>query len=201
MLRPRVSFLFFPERLIPDSFYRDASQYQCFDRPEFKRYLLAMDEEGIWVSHVQKIVEENPHPQMNGPRPPRTLAPSLEPKPDKTSNLQDEDLTELQDLSQAIVEPRDEEYDERGSAREDLANVMRCSYSRFFAQVMTQCAQRQAPGSHPSRIFALLTRYSDGQGYWSFSPATTLCVILASVDIAGLKARATPFYELGDLLV
>jgi hypothetical protein len=130
---PRVSFMFLPERLIPDSFYQSSEHYQSFQRPEFKPYFLAMDEEGIWVTHVQRIVEANPLPQMAGPRPSRCPANHEESTTETQDTVAIDCVGHPKQLTQLLP-------DHWSSL--DGSLVTRTSQTHFFENIMVQCAQR-----------------------------------------------------------
>lgn len=125
--------MFLPEKLIPDSFYQSSEHHQSFQRPEFNPYFLAMDEDGIWVTHVQRIAEANPVPQMMGPRPNR-CPPKVGGTIAKAENAVAIDYVGQSERPAQLLPDQWSSLD--GSL------LVPNSQTEFFDSVMWQCAQR-----------------------------------------------------------
>ncbi|KAG9693647.1 hypothetical protein KCU95_g3200, partial [Aureobasidium melanogenum] len=155
----RTEFFFLPERVIPDSFFISTDTEQSFDRKDFLRFKIHMDDDHKWVFRLQEIIGQEIQPRKPGQRPLRRLAPiagvdfeleaeagmSAEPEMESDSEMhkagEDDkhnpsvlDTTELQEIEGDWIDPT--------QPRALDVKALKQSHVRFFEEVMQQCAMR-----------------------------------------------------------
>lgn len=147
--RPYTQFFFLPEYEIPDSFYTSANKEESFDLPNFKKYLIRMDDDGGWVWRMWEVVRANPLPRRAGARPipsastvnPRSTMPGIiDSAVQSTSTLNATSTT--QTIPDSATRSSDPAPLQAGNVhgRHTYSKIIATRHAQLYENIMRRCA-------------------------------------------------------------
>ncbi|KAK5703512.1 hypothetical protein LTR17_022024 [Elasticomyces elasticus] len=137
----RKIFFFIPECALPDEMYTTLQRDVSFERPEFKEFCIAMDDDGEWVGKIERLLQRYPQPRKDGERPLRVSTVSAA-------------LLETTQLDVALPQSANAAI---SKGTRDYVEALTISMRRFFDAVMIECALRQS-----GLLVALATNHPEG---------------------------------------